>query len=254
MFEQPIPLGLPEQTPIVFCRERIPEKGVTGGDVGATGDAEGATGKAVGTADSSVGLNVGATGAVVGAMGVSVGMVDTSGTGLTVGESVVWTVGCIVGSGVESDIGSALGILEGEGLEPTVGEAVGSGVDALELIEGEELAAVGGGEVDILWIIRSSSSQNSEISSISISSLASESLSLALELPSRLTCNSRFSGILFRIPTNNPSALHHLGKSTRRKNASRIACLIIMLLMASTRTNEDDEDREIQRETVIAGM
>jgi len=90
VFEQPIPFGLPEQTPTVFCRERIPTKGSTGGDVGATGDAEGTTGKAVGTADSSsIGLKVGATGAAVGATGVSVGMEDTSGTGLTVGESVV---------------------------------------------------------------------------------------------------------------------------------------------------------------------
>jgi len=141
-----------------------------------------------------------------------------------------------VGAGVGSGVGCALGMLEGEGLGPAVGEAVGSGVGCELGMLGEELAAVVGGPVDILWIIRSSSSQNSEISSISASSLVS-----ALELPARPTCNLRFSGILFRIHACNPSALHHLGKRARRRNASSIACLIIMLVIAFTRTHEDDE-------------
>ena len=198
--------------------------------MGATGDAVGATGNAVGTADcSSTGLEVGTIGAVVGAMGVSVGVVDTSGTGPTVGESVDVTVGCTVGAGVGPGVGCELGMLEGEGL------AVGC---SLEMLVGEELGAIVGGAVAKLWIMRIPSSQNSEISSISARSLASESsLSLAVMLPRPRTCNSGFSGFLFRINAYGLSALHHLVLSARRKNASRIACLIIMLVVASTRSN-----------------
>ena len=235
--EQPIPFVLvTEQTPTESCRERIPKKVVTGGGVGATGDAVGATGNAVGTADcSSTGLEVGTIGAVVGAMGVSVGVVDTSGTGPTVGESVDVTVGCTVGAGVGPGVGCELGMLEGEGLGATVREAVGC---SLEMLVGEELGAIVGGAVAKLWIMRIPSSQNSEISSISARSLASESLlSLAVMLPRPRTCNSGFSGFLFRINAYGLSALHHLVLSARRKNASRIACLIIMLVVASTRTN-----------------